>query len=68
MGSRATLSFLAALTGAVVMYTVLSFLGDAPGTAHSTATMTIVFLGLACIGAGWIRIFTRRPNPRGGGE
>lgn len=68
MGSRANLSLLAALSGAALMYAVLSFLGGMPGTTHTGATTAIILLILACICIGWVRIFSRRPNPRAGDE
>lgn len=65
MNSRVSLSILAALTGAILMYLLVSvkILPMIEGQ-HNIVSIAIIMVGLICIGTGWTRIFRRRPGPR----
>ena len=66
MHSRVSLSLLAFVCGAAVLY-VMEFYGlvSVPTYGGDVATTVIVAFGGLCTVVGWIRIFRRRPQGPG---
>ena len=62
VNSRMSLSILAAVTGAALMYVFIAFFNIPIETEHTTFTRIVVLVGLACIAAGWVKIYWRRPS------
>ncbi len=64
MNSRVSLSILAAVTGAALMYVFITFFNIPIETEHTMLTRIAVLVGLGCVAAGWVKIYWRRPSPR----
>ena len=61
MNSRVSLSILAAVTGAALMYLFITFFNIPTETEHTVITRVLVLVGIACVFAGWFIVFRRRP-------
>ena len=68
MNSRMMLSILAAVTGAALMYIFITFFNIPIKTDHTAVTRILVLVGLACVAAGWVKIYWRRPKPKSSGR
>ena len=62
--SQVPLSIIAAVTGATLMYMLITFFNIPIETEHTTFTRIGVLVGIACIVACWVKIYWHRPKSR----
>ncbi len=62
MSSRVSLSIIAAITGAALMYSFITFFNIPVHTEHTLYSRIAVIVALILVAIGWLSIFLRRPQ------
>ncbi len=62
MSSRLSLSIIAAITGAALMYLFITFFNIPVHTEHTLYSRIAVIVALILVAVGWLSIFRRQPQ------